>query len=226
MVSMRLARLAAAIRLFRLLAFAPVVAALTLAGPTPAAAATVSASGAMVTGVVHLPIFPGTALDLAAPLCADGPIGGTYTVGGTIGGTVETDGVANPADGGNTCLGAFTLFGVTSGNPVPGSLVVNYGYTEPCATGIAVGLATGDVVKGSTGALVQYFLWNRVGLTSVILLSGTTYGGPASPGHVIGSADLLHTGGVAAGLFVPLTVPATPCPGGPLNAYVAAVGSW
>lgn len=178
-----------------------IVGALGLTGAAPVVA---TAPGSMTaTGIVHLSDYPGQALSQAANFCNNG----------LVDGSVEADGVMNPLTG--AC---------TSGSP---SLTVTYGYMEPCPTDGVVGYSAGEIHRlGATGPIVQDFLWNRYGLTAIILLSGTTYGGSGTTGHPIGPEDLAHTDGVAVATFTPLATPSIACPGEPLKAYIAAVGSW
>ena len=188
---------------------ATAVTAISMAGATPAAAAAPGAG--VLTGIVNLPVFPGAALSQAAGFCADGLLGGVATV----------DGIANPAAASTAC---------TNGGP---SVTTTYGYSEPCATDIAVGLAQGEIHQGgSAGTILQYFVWNRVGLTAIVLTSNNPFPGGTSStttGHVIGTSDVLDAGGVAAAVFVPLSAPGGCAPvgsPGPFRAYIATIGAW
>ena len=148
----------------------------------------------LVTGVVNLPQFPGTVLGNSDRLCGDGDFAGH----------LASDGQGNPKPP-PTCLGGA--------NP-SGSLDLDFGYNEPCLTTVAPGLASGELKWAPTGALLQNFLWNRVGLTAIILLSNASYGGSlTATGHVIGEADLLHTGGATTAVLTPLEAPSPFCPG-------------
>jgi hypothetical protein len=193
---------------------------------TPASADTTSGVVA-VTGWAHLFRFPDNTSD-ANPV-PNPPVSAfaDFCANGLINAAPVVEGVANPATLGpsTSCLPGPGIPG-----PGPGIHANITAYSEPCApvAGFADGTLTGEGPLAGTG-VEQQFAWVRVGLVAVVELGDAMAPPVTLPGLPIADPD-----GAAVAVFVPLVGPGNTCPsptdmtgeGGPINAYVAAVGAW
>ena len=183
---------------------AAAVMALGLTGGVPAAAD--SGQGVLaVAGTANLPTFP----------CRANPCG-------TLGSFNSIAAVGVATAGG---IGTGALI-AQPGLP-PSNVSSSFQYTELCEnipgvpvsappTGTAAGTITATTSSGAQGA--EFFYWERVGLTAILLLDDSPYntGSPTAN---------LHATGVSVAVFAPEGVPG-PCDVGGINAVVAGVGIW
>ena len=180
------------------------------------------------TGWVTLPSFPsgGEAGPVTAKFCVNGATGATPPP--PI--WVYADGVANP----NQPPGPTTVCVGAGAGP---SLTAVFTYDEPCPAPV-LGFAEGSLNLGAAAVFVpptpnpngynatppgtEYFAWIRSGPTALLFIRDTPWPAADPQGLAYATAD-----GAGAAVFVPFPGLANvPCPGGPINAYVAAVGAW
>jgi hypothetical protein len=172
-------------------AAAAAVLALSVGGSIPASANT-GEGAVVVAGTANLPTFPCS----ANPCATSGHFGSLAAAGATT-----------------SPLGAVT------------SVNAGFQYTELCLpppspTAVGpTGTAAGQInASGTGGTGSEFFWWQRVGLTAILLLDNSPY----NTGAVTGNA---HANGIAAAVFAPEGVPGG-CNASGINALVAGAGVW
>lgn len=191
-----------------------------VASVSPASATATDKGVVAATGWVHLPCF-GSGVEAPNAACPD-PSGNAFvTAKFCVNGVYDApppivydDGVANPTPPGPTaCVGGTT--------PTAPSLTAKFTYLEPCPVP-AVGFAEGSLsLAGQPNPNpIEYFSWVRVGLTAVLQISDV------GPPPLVDPQALPGADGSAVAIFAPAGAPGVACPGGPIDAYVAAVGAF